>query len=148
MNARSIRTHSSPAARDSILGIYARAILPGGAAAGVLLLIGSAVCCMQTDPMSVIAPAALLALYLPAAVFGFCIGRASEKVLLHGAAAGGLYCLLITALALIFAGDAENYPIGISIALHIAIIAASVSGAWLGRRRAARASHTRKKRRR
>ena len=148
MNARSIRAHSSPAARDSAIGLCVRAILLGGAAAAVLLLIGSAVCFMQADPTALIRPTALCALYLSAAICGFYLGRASGQALFYGAAAGGAYCLLLTVLSLIPASEAEGYPLGASVLLHAAVIAAALAGAWLGRRRPSRNTHTRKKRRR
>ena len=148
MNARSIRTHSSPAARDSAIGLCVRAILLGGAAAAVLLLVGSAVCFMQADPTALIRPIALCTLSLSAAVCGFYLGRASGQALLYAAASGGVYCLLLSLLSLIPASDAEGYTIGVGILLHAAIIAAALAGAWLGRRRKTRTSHPRKKRRR
>ena len=148
MNAKSIRTRSSPAAQGSVIGLYARSILLGGAAAVLLLLIGTAICYAQPDPAAALKPFALTALYLSAAVCGLSVGRASERILIAGAGAGGLYCLLVTALSLIPASDAPGYSLGISIAMHIGIIAAALAGAWLGRRRPGRKSISRKKRRR
>ena len=148
MNAKSIRAHSMPAPPSSIIGVYARAILLGGAAAALLLLTGTAICYAQPDPSAALKPFALAALYLSAAVCGLTAGRASERTLITGAAAGGLYCLLVTALSLIPVSDATGYSPGISIVLHIGIIAAALAGAWLGRRRTVRKTHSHKKRRR
>ena len=148
MNARSIRAHSSPAARDSAIGLCVRAILLGGAAAAVLLLIGSAVCFMQADPLVLLRPCALCALYLSAAICGFYLGRTAGQALFYSAAAGGGYCLLLTLLSLFPTAETEGCSPLIAILLRAAVIAASVAGAWLGRRRPSRSSHSRKKRRR
>jgi len=149
MTAKTKRA-SDPA--NSIQGIllqYIKSLLIGAASALLLLMAGAAAAYSTADPTKLLQPLGLASLYLSAAVCGFCAARQSETPLLAGFPAGLLYMLLITALSFIPLDTLRNtVSVIYDLLLHAGIIAASVTGAWIGRKRMAKPSAKHKKYRR
>ena len=145
----SLRSRGGLSLWDSPAALFARALLLGIASAVLLLLLFTAVAYEQPDPASVVQPLALAALVLSSVLCGVFAGRPSENPLLAGAVSGAIYMLVLTLLSLLSLGDASGEISALwNIILHASVIAASVLGAWIGRKRRARPSLQHKKRRR
>ena len=148
MDDKHSRTQSSDVS-SLFAALCLRSVLPALGIAALLLLAAAAIVYAQPDPGRAALPAALAALYVSALLCGFFAARnVRQSPLATGAAAGGLFLLLITLLSLLPRVDGgTGFSPLLSAAAHAAVLLAALCGALLGGRRKT-TSAARKKRRR
>ena len=139
MNASSHRLRKTAEKTTALQIACAYALLFALAAAILFLFAATAVSYAQADPGGAAAPAALCALYLSAVVCGIVAARKSEKPLLAGVIAGGIYLGLITLISFLPLGEVRcNFSVWEAILTHLGIPAAAMLGAFLGKKRVKR----------
>ncbi len=118
-------------------------------AALILLLTSAIFTYVQADPTRIALPFALGALYLSSLVGGVAAARLSDAPYSAASLAGAVYMLITLALSVFPLGEAFcNFSFFVNLLARVAIIAASVLGAFLGRKRKKRPTAHHKKRRR
>ena len=104
----------------------------------LLAAILSAAATFSSDPMSLVFPMSLAALYISAFLAGiFCMRKVREGALLSGLFSGGLFMLTYMFISLFFENEASaEYSFPISLLLHSLIILFSTLGSFAARKRA------------
>ena len=102
------------------------------------LLCGAAA--LSADPMTLIFPMSMAALYISSFLSGFfCMRKMGEGALLSGLFSGGLFMLMNMFITLFFKAEmSASHPFAISLLLHSLIIVFSILGAFAGRHRSSK----------
>ena len=103
----------------------------------VLAIALSSLTLLSSDPLSLVFPTSLAALYACSFLSGFlCVRKMHEGALICGLFSGGIFMLIYMFITLFFPREmSAGYSFGVSVLLHLLIIVFSIVGAYAGRHR-------------
>ena len=126
-----------------LASLFVCAIKSALIALGISLVLAAALSAASTlssDPLSLVFPMSLAALYISSFLSGFlCMRKMREGTLLCGLFSGGIFMLIYMFISLFFPSEmSQGYSFLISLLLHSLIILFSLFGAHAGRHKKTR----------